>query len=45
MLKEPKCDINEGDNNDSSSISLSDNDVMHRHLCIHALQNKVSYVH
>jgi hypothetical protein len=28
MLKEPKCDINEGDNNDSSSISLSDNDVM-----------------
>jgi hypothetical protein len=27
MLKEPKCDINEGDNNDSSSISLSDNDV------------------
>ena len=27
-LKEPKCDINEEDNNDSSSISLSDNDVM-----------------
>jgi hypothetical protein len=27
-LKEPKCDINEEDNNGTSSISLSDNDVM-----------------
>ena len=28
MLKEPICDINEEDNNDTSSTSFSDNDVM-----------------